>query len=65
MQFLGDVFAWFMDAAHWQGTTGIPNRVYEHVQLSGLAILCAALIALPAGALLGHLRRGGCSRSAS
>jgi osmoprotectant transport system permease protein len=59
MRFLADVVAWFTDAAHWHGTTGIPNRVFEHVQLSGLAIVCAALIALPAGALLGHLRRGG------
>ena len=31
----------------------------EHVQLSGLAIVASAVLALPAGALLGHVRRGG------
>lgn len=59
MDFLGDVVRWFSEPAHWQGPAGIPQRVIEHVQLSSLAIVCAAAVALPAGALLGHVRRGG------
>jgi osmoprotectant transport system permease protein len=59
MQFLGDVARWFSDPAHWSGANGIPNRLSEHVQMSLLAIVCAALIAIPAGAMLGHVRKGG------
>jgi osmoprotectant transport system permease protein len=59
VDFLAEVGGWFADGEHWTGTGGIPNRVFEHLQLSGLAIVCAALIALPAGAWLGHVRRGG------
>lgn len=59
MAFLADVVGWFADAQHWQGTSGVPNRLVEHVTLSGLAIAAAALVALPSGAVLGHVRRGG------
>jgi osmoprotectant transport system permease protein len=59
MAFLSDVIAWFTEAGRWQGIDGIPHRVFEHMQLSALAIVCAAVIALPAGAWLGHIRRGG------
>ena len=47
MGFLVKVAAWFADSAHWQGTSGIPNRLLEHVLMSGAATLAAALIALP------------------
>ncbi len=59
MDFMADVVAWFGESEHWQGSAGIPNRMLEHAQLSVLAIVCAASLALPAGALLGHVRRGG------
>jgi osmoprotectant transport system permease protein len=59
MHFLADVARWFVEPGHWQGVEGIPNRTFEHLQLSLLAIVCAAVLALPAGALLGHVRRGG------
>jgi osmoprotectant transport system permease protein len=59
MAFLTEVARWFADPAHWQGPGGIPNRVFEHVQLSALAVLCACVVALPLGVLLGHVRRGG------
>ena len=59
MEFIADVVRWFTDAQHWQGVDGVPHRVLEHVQLSVLAIVCAALVAIPAGVVLGHLRRGG------
>ena len=58
MDFLASVVDWFTDPVHWQGTAGVPHRVYEHLQLSGLAILCGVLVAIPAGVFLGHIRRG-------
>lgn len=59
MELLGDVVAWFLDGANWSGSAGIPNRVWEHVQISVAATAAAALIALPAAMWLGHHRRGG------
>ncbi len=52
------VVAWFLDPANWSGTSGIPNRLLEHVVLSGLAVVIAAAIAIPAGFLIGHTGRG-------
>ncbi len=59
MEFLGDLVAWFLDGANWTGSSGIPNRVWEHVQISVVATIAAALIALPTAMWLGHHRRGG------
>jgi len=49
---------WFADPAHWQGSDGIPTRVLEHIQLSGLSVGIAAALALPIGLYLGHTGRG-------
>lgn len=57
MDLLG-VAAWFTDPASWSGTNGIPNRVFEHVWLSGLVVLVGAAIAIPAGLVIGHTGRG-------
>ena len=59
MEFLGDLASWFLDGANWTGTSGIPNRVWEHVQISILAMTAAAAVALPPAMWLGHHRRGG------
>ena len=59
MDFLASVVAWFADPAHWRGDDGIPIRVVEHLQLSGLAVGIGAAIALPLGLYLGHTGRGG------
>ena len=45
------------DPASWTGTTGIPNRLVEHLVLCVLAVAVAALIALPAGLYIGHTGR--------
>jgi osmoprotectant transport system permease protein len=55
----GEVLRWFLDPAHWDGTFGIPNRLWEHVQMSFLATLTAAVLALPVGVVLGHYGRFG------
>jgi len=52
------VIAWFLDPANWSGSGGIPSRTIEHLELSGLAVVVAALIAIPAGLFIGHTGRG-------
>ena len=59
MSQLASVWHWFSDAAHWQGTDGIPTRLAEHVQLSAESVLIGAAIALPVGIVLGHYGRFG------
>jgi len=56
---LGEVARWFADPAHWEGPHGVPVRILEHIELSGLAIAIAVLIAAPIGLYLGHTGRGG------
>jgi len=53
------VLDWFSDPAQWSGVDGIPNRVAEHLYYSGLALLIAAVVALPLGLLIGHTGRAG------
>jgi osmoprotectant transport system permease protein len=48
---------WLADPAHWQGPNGIPLRLGEHVALSGVSILLAALVAMPLGLWIGHTGR--------
>jgi len=59
MHFFGEVIAWFGDPSHWHGVDGVPNRVFEHLELSIFVIVCAVVIAVPLGIVLGHTRRGG------
>lgn len=56
---LQQTWAWFTDAANWQGSNGIPTRLGEHLHLSVESVLIAAVIALPAGIVLGHYGRFG------
>jgi len=46
--------AFLTEAANWQGETGIPNRLIEHLAISFLAVLTASAIALPLGFYIGH-----------
>ncbi len=58
MEFLGSVLAWLLDTAHWVGADGIPNRTIEHLLLSAVPVLVAAVVALPIGLYIGHTGRG-------
>ncbi|WP_255767946.1 ABC transporter permease [Pseudarthrobacter sulfonivorans] len=53
-----DTFAWLADPAHWGGSSGIPVRLVEHLQYSGLVLVIAAAIAVPIGLYIGHTGRG-------
>jgi osmoprotectant transport system permease protein len=59
MEGITGAFGWLTDPAHWQGANGIPTRFVEHVELAGLAIMVALLIAIPIGLYTGHTGRGG------
>jgi osmoprotectant transport system permease protein len=59
MSLFVDTLKWLSDPAHYQGSDAIQTRIFEHVELSALAVLVAALIALPIGMYLGHTGRLG------
>lgn len=56
---VSDVLAWFADPSNLTGSTGVPARILEHIQYSGVALVIAVLIAVPIGAYVGHTGRGG------
>jgi osmoprotectant transport system permease protein len=55
---MDDLIAFFLDPANWEGARGIPARLFEHLVISGLAILIATIIGLPLGLYIGHTGRG-------
>jgi osmoprotectant transport system permease protein len=59
MSAIGNLIHWLTDPANWQGAHGIPVRVLEHIELSGLSVLVALLIALPVALYFGHTGRAG------
>jgi osmoprotectant transport system permease protein len=59
MEFAGEVFAWFADPRQWNGSDSIPVRLGEHLVLSAIPFIVAALIGLPIAAWVGHTGRGG------
>ncbi|MGW0172465.1 ABC transporter permease [Rhodococcus sp. NPDC003322] len=58
MNIFTDAFAYIADPANWSGPTGIATRLAEHLAYSVLALVVSAVIAIPLGLLIGHLRRG-------
>ncbi|HET7823267.1 MAG TPA: ABC transporter permease [Ornithinibacter sp.] len=51
------IWAWFTDPANWQGEDGIPNRTLQHLEYTAMAVLLAAVIAIPLGLWVGHTGR--------
>jgi len=54
-----EVLQWLTDPANWTGPNSIPLRLLEHVEMSFVALVIAAAIALPVGLFVGHTRKGG------
>lgn len=52
-----EAFRFLSDPASWRGSGGIAVRVTEHAQISVIATLLAAAIAVPVGMYIGHKRR--------
>jgi osmoprotectant transport system permease protein len=59
VSFLSFAWNWLKAPAQWHGSDDIPLRLLQHLGYSGLSLLVAALIALPAGIWIGHTGRGG------
>jgi osmoprotectant transport system permease protein len=55
---MNDVLTWLTDTAHWSGEDGVPQRLLEHLAYSFVAVLIAAVIAIPLGLFIGHTGRG-------
>jgi osmoprotectant transport system permease protein len=53
-----DAFRFLADPGNWTGSRGILVRLIEHLQLSVPPLLAAMVVAIPAGVLAGHYRRG-------
>lgn len=58
MNLIIGAFAWIGDPSHWTGVYAIPTRVAQHVGISLLVLVIAAVIAIPLGYLIGHTGRG-------
>ena len=56
---ISDVFDFLTNGDQWHGKEGIPTLTMQHLQLTVVSVLIAALIALPIGVVLGHVRTGG------
>lgn len=57
MSVLTDTIDWFADSSNWSGNRGIPARVVEHLEYTGLTVAIASAIALPLGLWIGHTGR--------
>jgi len=55
---MGETIDWLTSSEQWSGPDGIPARLLEHIWYSALGVVIAALIAFPAGLLIGHTGRG-------
>ena len=58
MSVFTEAVRWILDPANWQGSTGIGFRLQEHLVYSGLGVGIACAVAILAGLVIGHTRRG-------
>lgn len=57
--FLTFFLHWLTSPAQWSGPDGVPARVSEHLYYTIVALIIAAVLALPVGLYTGHTGRGG------
>ena len=58
MNAFGDAFVYLNDPFNWTRPGGILDLLVQHLRISALAVLLAAVLAVPAGVLLGRSGRG-------
>jgi osmoprotectant transport system permease protein len=62
MDLLLSALAWIFDGSHWEAGSQSPlpiqDRLVEHLTYTVIAVVIAALIALPLGFFIGHTGRG-------
>lgn len=56
--FLDELTVFLSDPDTWWGPSSIPTRLWEHVWVSAVSVLIAAVLVLPIAAHLAHHRRG-------
>ncbi|WP_130864774.1 ABC transporter permease [Acidipropionibacterium timonense] len=49
---------WLSNGSHWVGADGLATRLLEHLEYTALAVVIAAVLAVPAGLVIGHTGRG-------
>jgi len=54
---MNELITWLTAAATWEGETGVPNRLIEHLAICAVSIAAATAIALPIGLYIGHTGR--------
>jgi osmoprotectant transport system permease protein len=59
MTWLADTVAWLSNGANWSGPDGAGSLLAEHLRLSAVSLLIAAVLVVPLGLWLGHVGRGG------
>ncbi len=52
------LWTWLTNPENWQGSSGIPVRIAEHLAYSAATLLLAALVGIPLGLWIGHTGRG-------
>lgn len=58
MTLLTDAIAWIFASEQWSGDGALPILLLEHLWLTAAGVIAAAIIAVPAGWLIGHTGRG-------
>ncbi|GGG14561.1 ABC transporter permease [Rhodococcoides trifolii] len=58
MNIFSQAFDYFVDGANWSGPTGIVARLLEQLWYSAIAVFFSAIIAVPMGLAIGHIRKG-------
>jgi osmoprotectant transport system permease protein len=58
MNFVQGAIAYLFTADNWTGPVGLAARLLEHLEYTAIAVGASALIAVPAGLIIGHTRRG-------
>ncbi len=58
MNLFSDAIAWIFSPARLEGALPLPEAIWTHLAFTFVAVLIAALVAIPAGWLIGHTGRG-------
>ncbi|KKC02424.1 ABC transporter permease [Mycobacterium nebraskense] len=58
MNFVQRAISYLLTADNWTGPVGLAARVLEHLEYTAVAVGASALIAIPAGLIIGHTGRG-------
>ena len=56
MSEFAEAVGWLLDPEHWSGPDGVPTRLLQHLWYSGAGLALAALLAVPVGLWVGHIR---------